>query len=82
MLITLNGISIDYCDKGTGVPVIFIHAFPLNQTMWDDQLAVLQNHWRTITVDLRGFGQSDAPPGPYVESLNQVDDQILPIKSL
>jgi len=46
--------------------VIFIHAFPLNQTMWDDQLVALQNHCRVITLDLRGFGRSDAPPGPYL----------------
>ena len=31
--------------------MIFIHAFPLNQTMWDDQLAMLQNFCRTITLD-------------------------------
>ena len=66
MLIKINGISIDYRDQGAGVPVIFIHAFPLNQTMWDNQLTALHNHCRTITLDLRGFGQSDAPQGPYL----------------
>lgn len=65
MKTTINGISLDYRDGGSGLPVIFIHAFPLNQTMWDDQVAALQNHCRTITLDLRGFGLSDAPPGPY-----------------
>lgn len=62
---TINGMSLDYRDGGSGLPVVFIHAFPLNQTMWDEQLAALKNHCRTITVDLRGFGLSDAPPGPY-----------------
>lgn len=62
---TINGISIDYREEGAGLPVVFIHAFPLNQTMWDDQVAVLRNVCRTITLDLRGFGDSDAPPGPY-----------------
>jgi len=66
VLIKTNGISIDYRDEGTGTPVIFIHAFPLNQTMWDDQLRALQNHCRAITIDLRGFGRSDAPQGPYL----------------
>ncbi|MEK6408505.1 MAG: alpha/beta hydrolase [Acidobacteriota bacterium] len=66
MLTTVNGISIDYRDEGVGVPVIFLHAFPLNQTMWDDQVAALRNHCRAITLDLRGFGQSDAPQGPYL----------------
>ena len=61
----VNGISIDYRDEGSGLPVIFIHAFPLNQKMWADQVAALSNRCRTITLDLRGFGNSDAPPGPY-----------------
>jgi pimeloyl-ACP methyl ester carboxylesterase len=64
MLIKTNGIGSDYRESGSGVPVIFIHAFPLNQTMWDEQRAALQSDCRVITLDLRGFGQSDAPPGP------------------
>src|SRR6476659_3348267 len=65
MLIKANGIGLDYRDQGAGIPVVLIHAFPLNQTMWDDQLVVLQDHCRVITLDLRGFGRSDAPQGPY-----------------
>src|SRR5258708_4888705 len=65
MKTTVNGTSIDYRDEGSGPPVIFIHAFPLNQTRWDDQVAALRNRCRTITLDLRGFGHSDTPPGPY-----------------
>src|SRR6185503_14258272 len=63
MLIKTNGIGIDARDTGSGLSVIFIHAFPLNQTMWDQQLLALQSECRVITLDLRGFGQSDAPPG-------------------
>jgi pimeloyl-ACP methyl ester carboxylesterase len=42
-----------------------MHAFPLNQTMWDQQVAAVRTHCRAITVDLRGFGQTDAPAGHY-----------------
>ncbi|HKP84595.1 MAG TPA: alpha/beta hydrolase [Blastocatellia bacterium] len=65
MKIKVNGINIDYRDEGEGTPVIFIHAFPLNQTMWDEQVSALKNHCRAITLDLRGFGNSDVPDGPY-----------------
>jgi 3-oxoadipate enol-lactonase len=61
----VNGITIDYRDGGDGLPVVFIHAFPLNQTMWDEQIEALSGVCRTITLDLRGFGASDLPAGPY-----------------
>src|SRR5215831_13976049 len=61
----VNGINIDYRDLGRGVPVILIHAFPMNQAMWDDQVRALAPICRVITLDLRGFGGSDVPGGPY-----------------
>ena len=74
MKIKVNGINIDYRDEGSGLPVLFIHAFPLNQTMWDDQVADLRHFCRTITLDLRGFGNSDVPPGPY--SMDQMASDV------
>lgn len=55
----INDLKIDYKDEGAGVPVIFIHAFPLNQTMWDEQVAALREQYRVITLDWRGFGSSE-----------------------
>ena len=60
MKIEINKINFDYRDEGAGIPVVFIHAFPLNQSMWDEQLAAMKNHCRVITLDLRGFGESRA----------------------
>jgi pimeloyl-ACP methyl ester carboxylesterase len=54
----INGINIHYHDEGEGLPVIFIHAFALNQTMWQEQVAALKNQYRCITLDLRGFAHS------------------------
>src|SRR5215471_11134393 len=64
MLIKINGIDLDYRDQGTGIPLVFLHAFPLNQQMWEDQLDTLQNHCRTISIDYRGFGRSGGVHGP------------------
>ena len=58
MLIKIHGIDLDYRDQRTGIPLVFLHAFPLNQHMWTDQLDTLQSHCRTISLDLRGFGLS------------------------
>ena len=65
MKITINQQTIDYGDEGEGLPVVLLHAFALNQTMWDDQVAALRSGFRPVTLDLRGFGKSDAPGGAY-----------------
>ena len=33
----INGMTIGYDDRGTGLPIVFLHAFPLNRTMWTRQ---------------------------------------------
>jgi 3-oxoadipate enol-lactonase len=74
MKIEINKMNFDYRDEGAGIPVIFIHAFPLNQSMWDEQSAALKNHCRVITVDLRGFGQSRVDAGSC--SLDQMASDV------
>jgi pimeloyl-ACP methyl ester carboxylesterase len=61
----VNGVTIAYEDKGTGPAIVFLHAFPLNRTMWAPQAAVLSRTFRTISIDLRGLGESDAPYWRY-----------------
>lgn len=75
MNISLNGISLAYSDEGKGLPLLFLHAFPLNRTMWEPQVAALSSEFRTITVDLRGHGQSDAPLWRY--TLDQAADDVV-----
>ena len=58
---TINGLEIAYSDEGSGTPVVFIHGFPLNRSMWNDQVAGLSGSVRCITIDLRGHGESQAP---------------------
>ncbi|MEK7402303.1 MAG: alpha/beta fold hydrolase [Gemmatimonadota bacterium] len=54
----VNGIDLGYDDVGTGQPVLFIHAFPLNRTMWAPQVSALVERCRCVAADLRGFGES------------------------
>lgn len=54
------------CDEqGEGPPLVLLHGFPLDRTMWSAQLGMLSNQHRVIVPDLRGHGQSPAPDGPY-----------------
>lgn len=61
----VNGITIAYGDQGTGLPIVFLHAFPLNRTMWATQERLLSSQFRVITIDLRGHGESDTPLWRY-----------------
>jgi len=70
----INDITLAYTDKGTGPPIVFLHAFPLNRTMWTAQEQALSSRHRVITVDLRGHGESDAPLWHY--TLDQAADDV------
>ena len=74
MLAQVNNISLAFNDLGTGLPLVFLHAFPLNRTMWVDQEKALSTQFRVITIDLRGHGESDAPLWHY--SLDQAADDV------
>ena len=59
--------TLAYIDRGAGQPVLLVHGFPLDYTMWDAQIESLSKHARVIAPDLRGFGQS--PLGPVDPTL-------------
>ena len=74
MKVHVNGITIAYNDQGTGLPIVFLHAFPLNRTMWTTQENAHSSQFRIITIDLRGHGESDAPLWRY--TLDQSADDV------
>jgi pimeloyl-ACP methyl ester carboxylesterase len=74
MIAYLNGVNIAFSDQGQGDPLIFLHAFPLNRSMWDPQVQALVKRYRIVTVDLRGHGESDAPLWRY--TMEQFSDDL------
>lgn len=56
--IKVNDVELAYRDEGSGQPIVFLHAFPLNQTMRDEQIIAFASAYRVITFDWRGFGES------------------------
>ena len=73
----VNGITLAYSDQGTGLPIVFLHAFPLNRTMWSGQEHALSSQFRIITIDLRGHGESDAPLWRYTLEQSADDVRVL-----
>lgn len=49
-------------DSGTGEVVLFLHAFTLDASQWDHQVAALSDDLRCVRVDLWGCGASPPPP--------------------
>ena len=59
---TRDGTRLFYNDWGTGAPVILIHGWPLDHSMWAHQAIFLaEAGFRVIAYDRRGFGRSDQP---------------------
>ncbi len=71
----INNITLAFNDQGTGVPLVFLHAFPLNRCMWVEQEQALSSQFRVLTIDLRGHGESDAPLWRY--TLDQAADDVI-----
>ncbi len=66
MKANINGINIDFTVTGEGPAVLLIHGFPLNHRLWLPQAeALAKAGYQVITPDLRGFGASEVPDGPY-----------------
>ncbi len=58
--IVINNLTVSYNDDGPeNAPVIiFIHGFPLNKSMWNNQTEALKSSYRVIAYDVRGHGNS------------------------
>ena len=63
--ITIPNLRMAYDSVGNGTPMLLIHGYPLSRRIWQPQLEGLSDAFRVIALDLRGFGESQAIPGPY-----------------
>lgn len=72
-----NGTKLNYTDTGgSGTPVVLLHAFPFNATMWTPQIESLGDKFRFIAPDLKGFGDSEAPEGEAAYSMDAYADDV------
>ena len=54
--------------QGSGPPVLLIHAGVADRRMWDPLVDALAHTFRGVRADLRGFGETPLPPGPFSNS--------------
>jgi len=90
--LVINGSEIAYVDRGTGLPLVLVHGFPLDHTMWTGQIDALAGPTadspagqtilsappvRIIAPDLRGFGHSlFSPHGDEKVTMDQFADDL------
>lgn len=58
-------IRLHYEEAGSGFPLLLIHGLLSDLTSWRYQIPVFSKHYRTIAVDLKGFGKSTKPTAEY-----------------
>jgi pimeloyl-ACP methyl ester carboxylesterase len=57
-----------YEEAGSGTPVILLHGFPHDRTLWEAQLAAPPVGARLIAIDLPGFGESESAAVPSLDA--------------
>ncbi|HEX5245150.1 MAG TPA: alpha/beta fold hydrolase [Tepidisphaeraceae bacterium] len=65
----INGVSFSFDDRGSGIPLVLLHGFPLDRRMWAEQASDASLRGRLIVIDLPGFGQSQPPVSFTIPSL-------------
>jgi 3-oxoadipate enol-lactonase len=78
---SVRGLNVVEFGEENKLPVIFIHAFPFCNRMWDRQVEALQGRYKVITYDLRTFGYSEYGNGHFTID-SHVSDLISIIDSL
>jgi pimeloyl-ACP methyl ester carboxylesterase len=68
-----QGARIYWDEQGRGEPVLLIMGLGYPSYLWHRVRPALKERYRTIALDNRGSGQSDAPPGPYSIALMASD---------
>ncbi len=65
-----DGVRLHYAVKGQPPgdersPLMLVHGFPLTGSLWSELAEVLRTRGLVVVPDLRGFGRSSVPAGPY-----------------
>ena len=76
--VTVGEVDLAVEVRGDGVPVLFVHGFPFDRTMWRHQLAAL-TRWKRIAPDLRGAGASTPAAAQDGYSIARYADDLVAI---
>ena len=72
-MIEANGARFHIAHTGTGPALLLLHGWPEFWLTWEPVMTRLATRFRLIAPDLRGFGDSDKPSGPYAPHQHAAD---------
>lgn len=58
-----DGIGINLVTGGSGPPLLLLHGYPQTHVIWHKVAPALAEDFTIVAPDLRGYGDSDKPPG-------------------
>jgi pimeloyl-ACP methyl ester carboxylesterase len=61
----VNDLDMAYVREGKGTPLVLIHGYPLDHSIWDKVIPLLSDSFDVIVPDLRGFGTSTPSDATY-----------------
>jgi pimeloyl-ACP methyl ester carboxylesterase len=61
----INGLSVNTFGDENKQSIIFVHGFPFDHTMWENQINFLKENYYCVAYDVRGLGLSIVGDGQY-----------------
>ena len=65
LTVRANGAAFHAARTGKGPPLLLLHGWPEFWLTWEPVMTRLADRYTLLAPDLRGFGDSDKPEGPF-----------------
>ena len=65
LTVKANGAAFHVARTGAGPPLLLLHGWPEFWLSWEPVMTRLADRFTLFAPDLRGFGDSDKPDGPF-----------------
>jgi 3-oxoadipate enol-lactonase len=77
----INDLSIYLSGDNESKTILFVHGFPYDHNMWQDQVDDLSKNYLCVSYDIRGLGDSPAGDGQFtmesfVDDLEKITDEL------
>lgn len=70
-----NGLALGYRSRGVGRVLVLLHPIGTRAEFWHGLVACMSDRYRCISIDLRGYGESDTPAAKF--TLDELADDVL-----